>query len=727
MNRRVMALVVGVALPTVLLGVGWLTASLREGAALRREQEHLLARTADAVRGAVDESLEELRRREDRRPFYLYDLLYSPPDVLALNDPVAASPLSKSPDDVRVIGYFQIEPGGAVRTPYALNDADLERSARGQRVVQLVGSPSFAELRNLTSAVDVMSNAMLSSPLLASVRPATDRATQADPSAQPEDLRPRKARQNRRPRNLKSAAEVPAELPTELPTPAQPGETAASAVVKNITNPSQAELAPQGPLTTNLSQWNRDVLNDIQQAQAGDPDANYRVQTRGRAAPRTRRNTVAWDEMNAQSQASEHQRSVKSSSPRAQQAKATAPRRRSRPSRRAPPAPPALPAAVQPALPDQTEIEVDYTPMAWGIMSDGAVVLHRVVSHEGTAVVQGVILDRHHIIERWIPSLVRRHVVSSSLPTVITRGQDAECAIRRPASELLEGIELCYSFAAVQLATAHVQDDLRLQLAALAGLVMIVTLAGLAMYRSTTRAEELSAQKSAFVSSVSHELRTPLTTIRMHAEMLRDGLVPEAKRDRFHRQLVQESVRLSNLVENVLELSRLEEGRRVLKPQLADLRAAVAAVIADQQPFVEEKGFELKGPTDGDPVTLPFDAQAVSQIVVNLVDNSVKYGAGQTLVIEADVVREGDGGLIVVRDHGPGVPEDQQERVFERFHRLRDLEMEHLPGTGIGLSLVRELARAHGGDAEVRRAEGGGCEVRVMFTGGDASGNLKVS
>ena len=111
MNRRALAMVVGIALPTVLLGVGWLMASLGEREALIREQEQALARTADAVRGAVDESLEELRRREDRRPFYLYTPFYSPPpeEVIALNDPLVASPLAGDPDDIRILGYFQVD------------------------------------------------------------------------------------------------------------------------------------------------------------------------------------------------------------------------------------------------------------------------------------------------------------------------------------------------------------------------------------------------------------------------------------------------------------------------------------------------------------------------------------------------------------------------------------------------------------------------------------------
>ena len=807
MKARAVALVVGVALPTVLLGAGWLMASLREREALVREQEQLLARTADAVRGAVDESLEELRLREDRRPFYLYNPLYSPPpdEVIALNDPLVASPLASDPDDVRIVGYFQVDPRGAVRTPYAETESDLARSPRARRVVALVTSHRFDALRALAYSPESVANPEQPSPLLAAMTPETLARVELRPDrAEPRPALPRRPRRPQprpsspRRSGLGSSSSVAASTTSRTQpaggtssSPTAPAEEQSSGVssagrgigslASNVSssgtadvNPTDNELAPQGPLTTNLSAWNREVYDDIQQAQAGNADANYRVQQRGRAAPSTRRNTIEWDvvadnsraplprqvRLDSGSSSSSNKRGSSSSSarqssaPQADQAQVVArkqpgeetqlqevaqrsgeparnaarasksastwaaPRRRG--SARAAVAPPPEPPEKQLATHSQFEVEVDYTPMAWGVF-DGVVVLHRVVSHEGTAVVQGVILDRDHLVRRWIPSLVARHVVAATPPEVIdtASGEGGDCAIRRPASNLVEGVELCYSPAALAASTALVRDDTGLEVAALAGLVLIVALAGLAMFRATRRAEELSRQKSAFVSSVSHELRTPLTTIRMHAEMLRDGLVPDAKRDRFHRQLVHESVRLSHLVENVLELSRLEEGRRVLRPQLADLRAAVAGVVAEHRPFVEEKGFTVTGPSEGEPVNVAFDAQAVSQIVINLIDNAVKYGEGPERQVEIDVASEGDVALIVVRDRGRGIPADERDRVFERFHRIRLPDQEHMPGTGIGLSLVRELAKGHGGDAEVVDAPGGGCEVRVIIPVGE--------
>jgi signal transduction histidine kinase len=360
-------------------------------------------------------------------------------------------------------------------------------------------------------------------------------------------------------------------------------------------------------------------------------------------------------------------------------------------------------------------VEVDYTSMAWRTLGR-EVVLHRLVSHEGTSVVQGVILDRDYLLGEWIPALVDRHAVAGAEPMVIEGRSPAACALRRPASSILDGVELCYSPEAVAAVSHRLRDNLHLQLSALAGLVLIVTLAGVTINRAARRAEELSTQKSSFVSAVSHELRTPLTTIRMHAEMLRDGLVPEGKRDRFHGQLVHEAVRLSRLVENVLELSRLEEGRRVIELRSGDLTALVARLVAEQQHLAASRGFTLRGPSAEEPIEISYDEQAISQIVVNLVDNALKYAAdAEPPVIDLLVERRHHEVVLRVLDHGPGIPPSERERVFQRFHRVASERVEHVPGTGIGLALVRELARAHGGDAEVLARAEGGCEVRVTL------------
>jgi signal transduction histidine kinase len=201
----------------------------------------------------------------------------------------------------------------------------------------------------------------------------------------------------------------------------------------------------------------------------------------------------------------------------------------------------------------------------------------------------------------------------------------------------------------------------------------------------------------------------------MHAEMLADDLVEAERRPRVHEELVGETVRLTRLVENVLEASRLEEGRRPIRPRTTDLRAHVAHVVSDLDRYARGKGFELAGPDDGEPIELSFDPGAIEQVVVNLVDNAIKYtGAGERR-IEIALEAEAAHARIVVRDHGEGIPPHEKARVFERFHRIERAAQAHQPGTGLGLSIVRELVTAHGGTVVLRDRAPRGLEVVVTL------------
>src|SRR4029079_10294579 len=135
--------------PAALLGVGWLGASLREHAGLVREHEADRRQVSERIAAAVREGLEELRRREHARPLYLYHHFYSPPEVLSLGDAVAVSPLAADPDDPRILGHFQVDPGERVRSPYPVDDAD-PGPARARQLAALVGTPDFAPLRALS-------------------------------------------------------------------------------------------------------------------------------------------------------------------------------------------------------------------------------------------------------------------------------------------------------------------------------------------------------------------------------------------------------------------------------------------------------------------------------------------------------------------------------------------------------------------------------------------------
>ncbi len=253
----------------------------------------------------------------------------------------------------------------------------------------------------------------------------------------------------------------------------------------------------------------------------------------------------------------------------------------------------------------------------------------------------------------------------------------------------------------------------RWEMLGIGGLIALLTTAGLATWQVFRRTEELAHERAMFVTAVSHELRTPLTTLRLHAEMLAEGLVGEARKPRVYNELVTETARLTRLVENVLEAARIDEGRRPVRRTYGDLRDAVTAAVTGMQRTIDARAFTITV-ADGDPVITTFDAAAISIIVHNLLDNVLKYAAEheprQALV---QVLREGNAAIVRVRDHGPGIPTAARARVFERFYRVDDEATAHRPGTGLGLALVRELAVAHGGGARIVPSPEPGTVVEV--------------
>jgi signal transduction histidine kinase len=253
---------------------------------------------------------------------------------------------------------------------------------------------------------------------------------------------------------------------------------------------------------------------------------------------------------------------------------------------------------------------------------------------------------------------------------------------------------------------------------ALAALLVLAAGAGLfALYRMVAVRLAFAQRRSNFAAAVSHELKTPLTAIRMYVEMLRDGLVPtEEKRREYYATLGSESERLSRLIDNVLEFSRLERGTRRLELQAAPLGPAVREVAELLRPHAERQGFrfEIEAPADLPPVR--FERDALAQILFNLVENALKYARGAAdRTVELRCRAEGARVALTVRDRGPGVPERRLARVFEPFYRGEDELTRETQGSGIGLALVRGLAERMGAGVSARNAPGGGFEVTLRF------------
>lgn len=264
-------------------------------------------------------------------------------------------------------------------------------------------------------------------------------------------------------------------------------------------------------------------------------------------------------------------------------------------------------------------------------------------------------------------------------------------------------------------ATGSAATVLRLSL-----LLALVAGAGLlALYRMVAVALRFAEQRSRFVASVSHELKTPLTAIRMYAEMLRDGLVPgEEKRAEYTRTIAAESERLSRLIDNVLEFARIDRGERPLTLRTGPLEVEVAAVCESLRPHAAQEGFALVFEAASGLPAVAFDRDAVAQIVVNLVDNALKYARDSARREVRVSCAERDGGVsLTVRDFGPGVASRDLSRIFELFERVECERTRATRGTGLGLALVRSLAGRMRARASARNAPDAGLEVSVVFPG----------
>jgi two-component system sensor histidine kinase VicK len=248
--------------------------------------------------------------------------------------------------------------------------------------------------------------------------------------------------------------------------------------------------------------------------------------------------------------------------------------------------------------------------------------------------------------------------------------------------------------------------------------VLTTTILGLAaLYRMVSVVMAFAERRNNFVAAVSHELKTPLTAIRMYGEMLRDGLVPsEAKRDEYHRQITTESERLSRLINNVLEFARLEKGTREVALASGALAPTVREVAQLMRPHVEGEGFELCVAVGDALPPVRFEADAVMQILWNLVDNAIKYGRdGAPRRIELRAWHDGGGVHVAVRDHGPGVAARQLGKIFEPFYRGESELTRRNKGTGLGLALVRGLAERMDATVRARNVPDGGFEVEITF------------
>lgn len=238
------------------------------------------------------------------------------------------------------------------------------------------------------------------------------------------------------------------------------------------------------------------------------------------------------------------------------------------------------------------------------------------------------------------------------------------------------------------------------------------------VYRNVRREVALAQMKSDFVSNISHELRTPLSLIRMFSETLEMGRVrTEEKKQEYYKIIGQETERLTHLVNNILNFSRIEAGRKEYHFSEVNLNEIARKVLDNYQFHLKNEGFALE--TDFDPV-LPIikaDAEAVSESLINLLDNAVKYSDKEKFV-RIRTGREDGAVYVEVEDRGIGIAAEHRQKIFEKFYRVSGALVHNTKGSGLGLSLVKHIMDAHGGRVALESQPGEGSRFRLVFREG---------
>jgi two-component system phosphate regulon sensor histidine kinase PhoR len=229
-----------------------------------------------------------------------------------------------------------------------------------------------------------------------------------------------------------------------------------------------------------------------------------------------------------------------------------------------------------------------------------------------------------------------------------------------------------------------------------------------------TPIRKLEAVRRDFVANVSHELRTPLTIIGGFAETLQDPEVPAARRAEFAKTIFSNTQRMQRIVDELLDLSRIETGHWRPRPESIRIADVAAEVFGRNAASAKSKSVRLDTSIDPDAQTILADRTALEQILLNLVENALRHtGEGGRIAIETSP--ETDGVSLIVSDTGSGIPPEHLPRIFERFYRADSGRSREAGGTGLGLAIVRHLVEAHGGMVRAESVVGAGTTIRIFF------------
>ncbi len=303
---------------------------------------------------------------------------------------------------------------------------------------------------------------------------------------------------------------------------------------------------------------------------------------------------------------------------------------------------------------------------------------------------------------------------SDSTPIAYGTGWDGgQAEVERNLESVFPGLVLGIKLRGTTLA-AMGQHFVRTSFWILGGLSFLLAGGIFLTYRNVSKEMALARLKSDFVSNVSHELRTPLSLIRLYAETLELGrLTSPEKHQEYYCIIRKESERLTALINNILDFSRIEAGRKEYDFRETDMRELVCNTLESYRYQIEQHGFTFEEKI-GDVPPLRVDREAIARSLVNLVNNALKYSQDRKF-IGVKLYRENGSVKLEVIDHGIGIPPNEQQKIFEKFYRVGDPLVHNTKGSGLGLSLVQHIAHAHGGNVAVDSSPGAGSKFTITL------------
>jgi signal transduction histidine kinase len=349
---------------------------------------------------------------------------------------------------------------------------------------------------------------------------------------------------------------------------------------------------------------------------------------------------------------------------------------------------------------------------------------------DGRTAIGGIVFDAEYLRDHFFPEMLEAvmsrnlsegqkavmmvHPKSESYPLAASAGWDGGVPeVERNLDYVFPGLTLAIKTPGTTL-EAIGQRFVRTSFLILGGLSLLLAGGLFLTYRNVSKEMALARLKSDFVSNVSHELRTPLSLIRLYAETLEMGRLnsPE-KYQEYYCIIRKESERLSALINNILDFSRIEAGRKEYDFRDTDMKELVRNTLESYRYQIEQHGFTFEEKIDEVP-PMRVDREAMARSLVNLVNNALKYSQDRKY-IAVNLYRQNGAVKLEVIDHGIGIPSQEQNKIFEKFYRVGDPLVHNTKGSGLGLSLVRHIVQAHGGEVMVDSAPGQGSKFTITL------------